>query len=107
MLQGKHYRFTIPDMNTWEMVKSASRKAESWAVSMVDALPPYYVMEGILESKRIDDKGRYVLLVSGAPISVDRPTYHILDAGEHIRVRYTRGARAISIDRFVDSNGHR
>ena len=107
MLQGKHYRFTIPDMNTWEMVKSASRKAESWAVSMVDVLPPYYVMEGILESKRIDDKGRYVLLVSGAPISVDRPTYHILDAGEHIRVRYTRGARAISIDRFVDSNGHR
>ena len=107
MLQGKRYRFTIPDMNTWEMVKSASRKAESWAVSMVNALPPYYVREGILESKRVDDTGRYTILVDGELISVDRPTYHILDVGEHIRVRYTRGARAISIDRFMDSNGHR
>lgn len=107
MLQGKHYRFTIPDMNTWEMVKSASQKVESWAASMVNALPPYYVREGILESKRVDDIGRYILLVNGEPISVDRPTYHILDVGEHIRVRYTRGTRAINIDRFMDSNGHR
>ena len=72
----------------------------------MDALPPYYVMEGILESKKIDESGRYVLLVEGEPISVDHPTYHILDIGEHIRVRYTRGVRAISIDRFMDSNGH-
>ena len=72
----------------------------------MDALPPYYVMQGTLESKRVDDSGRYILLVNGAPISVDRPTYYILDIGERIRVRYTRGARAINIDRFVNRNGH-
>ena len=107
MLQGKPYRFIFPDMSAWETVKSASRRVESWTLSLVDALPPYYVMEGILESKRIDDKGGYVLLVSGEPISVDRPTYHILDIGEHIRVRYTRSACAINIDRFMDSDGPR
>ena len=90
MLQGKHYRFTIPDMNAWDMVKSASRKAEAWAAPLVDALPPYYMAEGILESKKVDESGRYVLLVDGEPIYVDRPTYHILEVGEHIRVRYTR-----------------
>ena len=74
-------------------------------MSLVDALPPYYTVEGILESKRVDDRGRYILLVNGAPLSVDRPTYHILDIGEHIRVRYTRHARAISIDRFISPNG--
>lgn len=94
-------------MDTWETVKSASRKAESWAFALTDALPPYYVIEGTLESKRIDDSGRHIILVNGAPISVDRSTYHILDIGEHLRVRYTRGARAINIDRFMDSNGHR
>ena len=107
MLQGKPYRFTIPDTDTWNSVKSTSRRVESWTSSLVDALPPYYVMEGTLESKRVDDRGRYILLINGAPISVDRPTYHTLDIGENIRVRYTRGARAINIDRFVSRNGHR
>ena len=107
MLQRKPYRFTLPDTDTWNSVKSTSRRVESLASSLVDVLPPYYVMEGTLESKRVDDKGRYILLVNGAPISVDRPTYHTLDIGEKIRVRYTRGARAINIDRFVSRNGHR
>ena len=89
----------------WDVVKSASQKAESWALSLVDALPPYYVLEGTLDSKRVDDSGAYVLLVNGSPISVDRATYHILDVGERLRARYTRGARAISIDRFMDSSG--
>ena len=105
MIQGKPYRFTIHDTDTWNSLKSTSRRVESLASSLVDALPPYYVIEGTLESKRVDDRGRFILLVNGAPISVDLPTYHILDIGEHIRVRYTRGARAINIDRFMDSNG--
>ena len=105
MLQGKPYRFTIPDTDTWNTVKSSSRKVESWTSSLLDALPPYYVLQGTLESKRVDDRGRYILLVGGAPISVDRPTYHTLDIGEKIRVRYTRGARAINIDRFTNPNG--
>ena len=106
MLQGKLSKLSISQMNAWETVKSASRKAESWALALTDALPPYYVIEGTLESKRVDDSGRHILLVSGDPVSVDRPTYHTLDIGERIRVRYTRGARAINIDRFMDSNGH-
>lgn len=106
MLQGKHYRFTIPDTSAWNSLKSTSRRVESLASSLMDALPPYYVMQGTLESKRVDDRGRYILMVNGAPISVDRPTYHTLDIGENIRVRYTRSARAINIDRFMDSNGH-
>ncbi len=106
MLQGKPYRFAVPDMNARDTVKSASQKVEAWALSLVDALPPYYVVEGTLESKRVDDRGRYILLVNGAPISIDHPTYHTLGIGEHIRVRYTRGARAISIDRYTTPNGH-
>lgn len=105
MLQGKHYRFTIPDTGARQALKSASRRAESWALSLADALPPYYATEGILESKRVDDRGRYVLLVNGAHISVDHATYHILDIGERIRVRYTRSARAINIDRYTSANG--
>ncbi len=92
-------------MNIWETVKSASHKLESCALSLVDALPPYYVVEGTVESKTIDEKGRYTLLVNGAPITVDPPTFNILDTGERIRVRYTRGARAISIDRYTTPNG--
>ena len=107
MLQGKHYRFTIPDTSAWQALKSASRRAESWALSLADALPPYYVTEGILESKRIDDSGGYTLLINGSQISVDHATYHILDIGERLRVRYTRSARAINIDRYTSPNGHR
>ncbi len=104
MLQGKHYRFPIPAVNARGMIRTALRKAESWASSLADALPPYYVIEGTLESKRVDDKGGYILLVSGDPISVDRPTYHILAVGERLRVRHTRAARAINIDRFPNPN---
>ncbi len=93
-------------MNTWEMMKSASQKVESWALSLVDALPPYYSVEGTLESKRADENGKRILMVNGAPISVDQPTFDILDIGERIRVRYTRGARAINIDRYISPNGH-
>ena len=104
MLQGKYYRLMIPDTGA---AKSALRKIESWSLSLLDALPPYYTVEGILESKRVDDGGRHILMVSGAPISVDSSTYHILDVGERVRVRYTRGARAISIDRFTNfDNSH-
>lgn len=101
MLQGKYYRFMIPDMGLWGVAKSALRKIASWTLSLVDALPPHYTAEGILDSKRVDDGGRHILMVGGAPILVDCPTYHILDVGERVRVRYTRGAHAISIDRFA------
>ena len=106
MLQGKPYRFTISDMKAWETVKSASRKAESWTLALVDALPPYYIIEGTLESKSIDGNGEHILLVDGEPIYVDRATYRILDIGESVRARHTRNARAINIDRHIAPNGH-
>ena len=93
-------------MNTWEIMKAASHKVESWALSLADAFPPYYSVEGTLESKRVDENGRQILLVNGAPISVDCSTFDTLDVGERIRVRYTRGARAISIDRYISPNVH-
>ena len=95
----------IPDTGLWGVAKFALRKIKSWSVSLLDALPPYYTVEGILESKRVDVSGAHILIVSGAPITVDRPTYHILDEGELVRVRYTRGARAINIDRFEGLGG--
>ena len=107
MLQGKHYRFTIPDTGARQALKSASRRAESWALSLADALPPYYTTEGILESKRVDASGGYTLRINGAHISVDHATYHILNIGERVRARYTRNARAINIDRYTSANGHR
>ena len=93
-------------MRAWDLIKIVSQKTGDAVLPLVDAFPPYYVTEGVLSSKEVGSNGRYFIYINGARISVDRSTFETLSAGERIRVRYTRGARAVSIDRFVSTNGH-
>ena len=93
-------------MRAWDMIKVVSQKAGDAVSPLVDAFPPYYIAEGVLSTKGVETNGRYFIHVGEIRIVVDRPTFQTLSAGERIRVRYTRGFRAVSIDRFVSSNGH-
>ena len=93
-------------MCAWELIKIVSQKTGDAVLPLVDAFPPYYVAEGVLSSKEVGSNGRYFIYINGARIAVDRSTFETLSAGERIRVRYTRGYRAVSIDRFVSANGH-
>ena len=89
-----------------EYFKVAARAVINWISSLADALPPYYVAEGQLDMKGKADDGRLRIHVNGAWVSVDQPTFDQLETGEYLRVRYTRRVRAISIDRYVNRNGH-
>ena len=89
-----------------EQLKVIARAVVNWIHSLNDALPPYYVAEGHLDMKGRADDGRLRIHVNGAWVSVDQPTFELLKIGEYVRVRYTRRVRAISIDRYVNRNGH-
>ena len=93
-------------MCAWELIKIVSQKTGDAVLPLVDAFPPYYVAEGVLSSKEVEMNVQYFIHVDDVRIAVDRPTFETLSAGERIRVRYTRGYRAVSIDRFVSTNGH-
>lgn len=71
-----------------------------WVWTLVDALPPYSRVEGPLEAKEMDPRGRHYILVESAWIEVDGATFDTLEMGERLRVRYTKGDRAINIDRL-------
>ena len=93
-------------MRAWDIVKAVSQKTGDAVMPLFDALPPYYIAEGALSAKEVGRDGKYFIRVSGVKIAVDRPTFETLSDGERVRVRYTRGFRAVSIDRYVSSNGH-
>ena len=89
-----------------EQFKVIARAVVNWINLLTDALPPYYVAEGLLDMKGKADDGRLRIHVNGAWVSVDQPTFDRLEIGECVRVRYTRRVRAINIDRFTSPNGH-
>ena len=89
-----------------EQFKVIARAVVNWVNLLTDALPRYYVAEGHLDMKGRADDGRLRIHVNGAWVSVDQPTFDLLNIGEYVRVRYTRRVRAISIDRYVNRNGH-
>ena len=72
----------------------------SWVAAMVDALPPYKRVEGLLADKGTDAYGDYQILVGDEIIGVDWLTYEMLIIGEPLRIRATRANQAISIDRL-------
>ena len=82
------------------------RWLRSWLWALGDAFPPYRKVEGLLESKEPTPEGRFHIRVAGARVQVDRPTFDSLSVGDMLRVRYTRGNRAVNIDRVVFENGH-
>ena len=67
---------------------------------MVDALPPYRRVEGLLADKGTDARGNHYILVGTEIIGVDWLTFELLMIGEPLRIRATRANQAINIDRL-------
>lgn len=82
-----------------------SRRLQSVIESLTDALPPYRIAVGVLDAKETGDDGKFYLRVAESRIQVDEATLHALEIGEMLRVRCTRGYRAINIDRYPSRNG--
>ena len=78
---------------------------KSWVWNLADALPPYRIAEGLLEGKETNDRDKYYVTVASAKVEVDEATFNTLVVGENLRVRYTRGNRAINIDRLMPGRG--
>ena len=88
------------------MVNWALRSLRFWIWTLVDAIPPYQRAEGLLETKETDSTGRiHYICVASAKVEVDKSTFETLIVGENLRVRYTRGNRAINIDRLMPGRG--
>ena len=81
------------------------RALRNWTRARTDILPPYYIAEGTLEAKDAGADGKFYIIVAGARVQVDGATYEILGIGEQLKVRHTRGGRAINIDRFMPEDG--
>ena len=76
-----------------------------WLWTLADAFPPYHKVEGLLENKERSSNGRFYIYVGSARAEVDAATFNTLVIGENLRMRYTRGNRAINIDRLLPGNG--
>ena len=92
-------------MGVLTLVKAFSERLESVVESLTDALPPYRTAQGVLDAKETCDDGKFYIHVAGSRVEVDEATCHILEIGEMLKVRYTRGDRAINIDRYLHHNG--
>jgi len=86
-------------------VKWFWRWLKTWVWALIDAMPPYNKVEGLLEAKESDAGGTCYICVGSAWIEVDKTTSSTLVVGESLRVRYTRGHRAINIDRVLPARG--
>ena len=74
--------------------------------ALVEGLPPYLYVEGLLEGKEVLDNGMTrVLYISSQKVEVDSYTFEALMIGESLRIRSTRSHKAISIDRIIPSQG--
>ena len=76
-----------------------------WVWTLTDAIPPYHVIEGPLDSKEIHPDGKPCIIVGSATVEVDMATFETLVVGENLRVRYTKGNRAVNIDRLLPGRG--
>ena len=76
-----------------------------WVWTLIDALPPYHHGEGVLESKESHPDGKFYIYVSSAKIEVDGATFDSMVVGENLWVRYTKGGRAVNIDRILPGRG--
>ena len=76
-----------------------------WIWTLEDAFPPYHKVEGPLENKETNSDDKHFLYVGSARVEVDEATFNSLVVGENLRVRYTRGNRAINIDRLMPGAG--
>ena len=77
-----------------------ARFLRAWGAAMIDALPPYKRVEGLLADKGTDSRGNHHILVNNEIIGVDWLTFETLISGEPLRIRATRANQAINIDRL-------
>jgi ABC-type uncharacterized transport system YnjBCD ATPase subunit len=68
-------------------------------------LPPYYKVQGPIKSKKTRDDGIPCILVNTSLIEVDAVTFSRLSVGDNLKVRFTRAAKAISIDILTAPEG--
>ena len=74
--------------------------------SIKDNLPPYYEVQGPIKSKETSDEGILCILVNALLVEVDAVTFSRLSVGDNVKVRFTRTAKAISIDKLTTPDGH-
>jgi hypothetical protein len=87
------------------MAKRAWTWLKGWVWTLTDAIPPYHIIEGPLDSKEIHHDGKPHIIVGSASVEVDAATFDTLVVGENLRVRYTKGNRAVNIDRLLPGKG--
>jgi len=58
-----------------------------------------------LDSKEAGPDGKLFISVGPEKVEVDAATFEALMVGETLRVRYTRGRRAVNIDRLLPGRG--
>ena len=83
------------------LVKRSWRWFRRWVWTLIDSVPPYRIVEGTLEDKGVDSTGRPYILLGVDRIEVDMGTLDALEVGERLKVRHTRGSRAVNIDRIL------
>jgi hypothetical protein len=83
------------------LVNRSLRWFRRWVWNLRDAVPPYRVVRGTLKEKGLTSAGQPYILLDVDRIEIDMVTLDALEVGERLRVRHTRGYRAINIDRFV------
>ena len=72
--------------------------------NILDIIPPYQVIEGLLENKE-EDRGEFFIHVSSKKIRIDEHSFTLLMIGENIKVMTTRNQRAITIERLLPTQG--
>jgi hypothetical protein len=82
------------------------RWLKHWLWTLGDAFPSYRNVHGQLEFKDAAMR-KYYIRVGGVRVEVDRATFDTLAIGDDLKVRYTRGNRAVNIDQIVSENGNR
>ena len=82
-----------------------SERVKSFVSECLDCCPPYKTIEGLLEVKEVDDQERHFIYMSSEKVQVDSATFEILMIGENLKIRFTRGNKAINIDRLIPTQG--
>ena len=76
-----------------------------WLWSLYDSCPPYEILDGQLDIKERSSDGKYLISLRNTWLVIDKQTYDVLVVGEFLRVRCTRGRRAVNIDRIFSDRG--
>jgi len=83
-----------PVAAVWSMLQKPMR-------ILWDIMPPYPIIQGILEAKEVSPHGKHMILIGMDIVEIDEFTFEILKVGEALRARCTKGNRAIRIDRLI------